>query len=112
MANSQKPLIFRGYTKKEGNRWVAICIDLNIVAQGPTIDEATDKCMNLIAEYIHYVSAEYSHDIGRYLFRPVPQEFIEEYNDMVGRRIQHRPTRAMRPHYFDLARQISACSPA
>lgn len=112
MANRQQPLIFRGYVKKEGDHWVAVCVDLNIVAQGSSGQEAEVNCGELISEYIDYVCSEYAHDIGRYLFRPVPVEFIEEYNDVIGRSIQHRPTRSMHPHYFNIEPGDLACSPA
>ena len=112
MARRQQPLIFRGYTKKTGSRWVAICIDLNIVAQGTSFNEATAKCAELISEYIDYVCSEYSHDIGRYLFRPVPKEFVEEYNNLVGRNIQHKPARSRQLYNFSVEPDNLVCSPA
>ncbi len=112
MASRQQPLVFRGYTKKARGQWVAVCIDLNIVAQGSSPSEATGKCGELISEFIDYVCSEYSHDIGRYLFRPVPREFIEEYENLVGRNLQQKPARSKQLYNFSIEPVSPACSPA
>jgi predicted RNase H-like HicB family nuclease len=98
MGKRSRAIAFRGYTKKEGNHWVAVCIDLNIVAQGSTPEEATKECQALIIEYLHYVCTEYPQELHKYVPRPAPQELIEEYNScMIGtirpptRRINKRP---------------------
>lgn len=76
---------FRGYTKKEGQVWVAVCIDLNIAAQGATSDEATRECQEMIDEYLLYVCSTYPKELHKYIPRPAPQELIEEWRAIVAR---------------------------
>lgn len=88
VAMSSKDIIFRGYTKKEGEHWVAICIDLNIVAQGPTAQEATKECYSLIMAYLDYIRTEYPEDFQNSISRPAPQEFIDEFHSIIGTKIR------------------------
>lgn len=76
-------IVFRGYAKQEEDIWVAICIDLNIAAQGNTVKEAMDTCSEMISEYIEFVCKQYPDKLGKYIPRPAPKEFIEEYNQMM-----------------------------
>lgn len=84
MPKSSNQIIFRGYGKREGDGWVAVCIDLNIAAQGATMKDAANNCTELIKEYVEYVCANYPEDVHRYIPRPAPQEFIDEFNSIVG----------------------------
>jgi predicted RNase H-like HicB family nuclease len=73
MGRQPKKIFFRGYTKKENNHWVAICIDLNIVAQGATAEEAQTECLDLITGYISYVCKNHPNKIDQYIPRQAPQ---------------------------------------
>jgi predicted RNase H-like HicB family nuclease len=70
----------RGFTKPEGKGFVAICIDLDIVAQGKTMQEATEVCGELIQEYIAFVMHNFPDKVHDYIPRLSPSEIIEEYD--------------------------------
>ncbi|MEE9442714.1 MAG: hypothetical protein V3V99_08610 [candidate division Zixibacteria bacterium] len=89
MATPNKQVIFRGYTKKEGNYWVAICIDLNIVAQGSSPKAAREECSILIGEYLKYIAAKHHDELSNYIPRLAPKEFIEEYHSIIMKKISH-----------------------
>jgi predicted RNase H-like HicB family nuclease len=97
--NNNNTVSFRGYTKKEKDHWVAICIDLNIVAQGKTAQKAEDVCAELIQEYVEYVCSKHSDEINKFIPRQSPQEFIDEYNQIVGRVIH--PKRQVRNKHLN-----------
>ena len=106
-----KTISFRGYTKKENDHWVAVCIDLNVVAQGKTADEAEATCYELIFDYLNFVGAKYPDRITEYVPRLAPKELIEEYDEIVGRSLlKKRPPRGrkLRP-YIVQPSQLSFC---
>jgi predicted RNase H-like HicB family nuclease len=106
-------IVFRGYTKKEGDHWVAICIDLNIVAQGSTPQEATKECYSLILAYLDYIRTEYPEDFHNSISRPAPQEFINEFNSIMGAKISTRKQLRNRDiHNFDIKPAVLAHSQA
>ena len=74
------PMIFKVLAKKEDDHWVAICIDLNIAAQGDTSEEAVHTCIELVEEYLEFVYEEYPDQIHKYVPRPTPQELIDKFN--------------------------------
>ena len=84
MASKEHFLAFRGYTKREGKRFVAICVDLDIVAQGDTAEAATKTCAELIEEYVTFVIETYPKKAHEYIPRPSPKEIMDEYNFLVG----------------------------
>ena len=84
MAKIGRVFPLRGYTKQEGSGFVAICIDLDIVAQGKTLKEATQVCGELIEEYIAFVLENYPDKIQQYIPRLAPEEIVAEYNVLVG----------------------------
>jgi hypothetical protein len=114
MANNVKPIIFRGYIKEEDGHWVAVCIDLNIVAQGDTPDEARDECQTLIIGYLDYVCSTYPDDFHLYVQRPAPKEFFDEFMEIAGlalkpERGRRRPSANLM--YYDIQpSQLQACA--
>lgn len=46
-------LILKCYAENESGNWVAVCIDLNLAAQGQTFEETKVKLEAMIDEYIH-----------------------------------------------------------
>ena len=85
MIKKKQPVILRGYIKKENGGFVAVCIDLNIVAQGKTQNEAIHECVELISEYLNYIQKEYPDDFEKYVPRQTPNEFVKEYDAIVGK---------------------------
>jgi len=97
-------ICFRGYVKKENDYWVAICIDLNIVAQGDTHENAAEECANLVLRYVEYVIENHSQEIHKYIPRKAPDEFIEEYNELVSKSIKKpRVKRNRRKDFLNFA---------
>ena len=90
MSKGPERILFRGYIKKENGHWVAVCIDLNIVAQGSNVDDAIEKCEGLILEYLKYVCSEYKDDFYKHIQRPAPKEFVDEFNLIMGRQLKAR----------------------
>lgn len=80
-------LTFRGYVKQDGDVWVAICVDLNLAAQGKTAEEAITECFSMIEEYLDYVVDKYPDKLNEYLSRPAPPELMTEYNSAMAARI-------------------------
>jgi hypothetical protein len=87
MDAKEHPICFRGYVKKENGGHVAICIDLNIVGQGKTPNEAIHQCVELICEYLSYIKENYPKDFEKFVPRQSPPEFIAEYNTIVSKTI-------------------------
>lgn len=104
---SHNPLIFfRGYTKRENGRWVAVCVDLNIAAQGETYEEATQKCHELVGEYLLYVKTKYSHSIKEYIPRLSGDDIMMEYYSILNRSIMSRsqtPTQRLQCFNIDMS---------
>ncbi|MCK4796508.1 MAG: hypothetical protein KAT05_03960 [Spirochaetes bacterium] len=84
----EKKYVFRGYSKKENGHYVAICIDLNIAAQGATRKEAIDECMELIKGYAQYICDEYPDQFEKYIPRLAPQDLIDEFNSIMSKSLQ------------------------
>lgn len=58
---------------------MAICIDLNIAAQGKTANKAIQECGELIKEYLEYVRSKYPKNIKKYIPRHASSELMNEY---------------------------------
>lgn len=48
-----KDMILRCYGERDGDRWVAVCVDLCLAAQADTFDEARAKLHAQIGEYVY-----------------------------------------------------------
>ncbi len=104
MSRNPESIIFRGYVKKENGHWVAICIDLNIVAQGNSIEKAREECESLIIEYLDYICSEYPKEFYKYIQRPAPKELVEEFNLIMGRQLKaHKRSYSENLQYYDIA---------
>lgn len=45
-------LVVRCYAEKDGELWIAVCIDYSLAAQGDTCEEARDKLQEQIVDYL------------------------------------------------------------
>ena len=75
-------LILRGFAKRDGDNYFAICLDLNIYARGDTPEQAIEKCLDFVCEYI---DEAYSDDIEHFsdlIPRKAPLRFWVEYRFM------------------------------
>ena len=104
-------IVFRGYAKKEDDLWVAICIDLNIAAEGDTSEEAVHTCIELITEYLEFVCKEYPDKLNKYIPRPAPQEFIDEYYQLMSRQIAKPVKKSKRKELWDYSTPPSELVP-
>ncbi|MGR9106819.1 MAG: DUF1902 domain-containing protein [Gammaproteobacteria bacterium] len=48
-----KNLVVKCYAEKEGNCWVAVCLNFNLAAQGETFEEVKCKLEAMITEYVY-----------------------------------------------------------
>jgi len=48
-----KDLVLRCYGKKDGDQWIAACIDIDLVAQADTFEEARIKLNEQIKSYVY-----------------------------------------------------------
>ncbi len=62
-------------TKKEGNIFVAHCLEFDIVATGDTADQAQRECVSLICAQIEYA---FAHDNLDNLYHSAPAEVWAE----------------------------------
>ena len=65
-------LVLRCYAKREGEQWVAVCIDLCLAAQGDNFNEARDKLYQQIASYIDEALTEDQEFASQLLNRRAP----------------------------------------
>ena len=61
--------VVKGYAIQEGGQWVAVCLDFCLAAQADTPDEAMEKLVCQIQEYVHdVVAGEDKPDAAHFLF--------------------------------------------
>jgi hypothetical protein len=87
MSKQPKIVFLRAYVKKENGHWIAVCIDLNIVGEGTTPEQAKQECTELIIEYVDYVFSAHRNQIEKYIPRLAPDEFINEYYQVLTREL-------------------------
>lgn len=79
MSLPENTLVFHGYVKREDRQWVAVCVDLNIAAQGRTKDAAVTACAEMIDDYLSHVCEAHAHEMDKYIPRLAPPELIAEF---------------------------------
>ena len=62
-------LVFRGYAKREGGVWVAVCLDFCLAAQADTLEQAMQKLLGQVAEYVYDAVAGEDRDQGAYFLQ-------------------------------------------
>lgn len=73
-------LKLRGYIQKEQDgSWLAVCIDLNLVAQGDTSKEARNKLHNIINDYLVEAFTEDNQYFDDLVPRKTPFIFLLRY---------------------------------
>lgn len=76
-------LIVFGYIKPEDDHWVAVCINLGLVAQGRSDDEALIKLIESMESYIRFIQAEYPNKWQKVLDSiECSQDSLEEYKSI------------------------------
>lgn len=93
-------IVFRGYAKQEEDIWVAVCIDLNLAAQGNTPQEAMKSCSEMISEYLEFVCKEFPDQLDKYIPRPAPKEIFDEYNQLLKLTMKPKESRKALPEVW------------
>lgn len=66
-----RQLTLRGVVHREGDEWIAHCLDLDIVSCASTPHEATAQLVDAVTAQLEYAR---DMDNGAYLFHPAPHE--------------------------------------
>src|SRR3990172_10019503 len=86
-------LSFRATVAREGGDWVAHCLDLDLVATGPTAEAAMDELAGAVEAQLWYARAQHNFE---YLFRPAPAEAWERFGEILARQRGSRITAGVR----------------
>ena len=79
-----KPLQLFGYTKQEEDgRFVSICVNLSLFAQGKTSDESMKKLFETIDIYLRHVAEQHMDEWDKYTNRLAGPEIVEEYTSVL-----------------------------
>lgn len=72
-----------GYIKPEDDHWIAVCVNLDLLAQGRSDDEALIKLIESMESYIRFVQAEYPNKWQKVLDSiECSQDSLEEYKNI------------------------------
>ena len=74
--NRSNGMIFNIFVKKENELFVAHCMELDIVATGQSIEEASQDLIDLIIAQLRYAFGNNNLD---HLYRPAPAEVWREF---------------------------------
>jgi NTP pyrophosphatase (non-canonical NTP hydrolase) len=69
-------MTFNVLLKAKGGMFIAHCMELDIVAEAPTLAEVKEEIGDLIAAAVDYA---FSHDNVAHLYHPAPPEVWEEF---------------------------------
>lgn len=64
-----KDLLLHLYYERDGDAWLAFCLDFTLVAQAPTADEAGKRLDSQIREYLHDAMVGDDREHANYLLR-------------------------------------------
>lgn len=73
---SSTGMTFNILTKKEGDLFIAHCLELDIVATGSSLEEANNDIIDLLLAQLKYAFANKNLD---HLYRPAPPEVWREF---------------------------------
>lgn len=74
------PPYFRCFVQRDGEVFVAVCIDLSLAVQADTLQEAREKLDALIHEYLHSAFTHHREHLADLLFRPAPLGQVARYH--------------------------------
>ncbi len=97
-------LVVRCYAETHENQWQAICIDLNLAAQGDSFEDAREKLTEQILDYLEdALVGEDKEFAGHLLNRPAPLEYRLKYHWHHARKhINHGMHKALRAFELSL----------
>lgn len=79
MKTNNKDIIAFGYVKKQDGTYTGICINMGLFGQGKTPEEALNKVLKAVASYVTYVFDTHPDKWEKFLNRPAPANYVEEY---------------------------------
>ena len=79
---------------KDGNRYIAHCLDFDIVAEGATCQETKDNLVDLIHSYIHFATEK---NLEQFMYHPAPKTYWDKFIKASRRK------RIPRPQFMDPA---------
>ncbi|MFT3754694.1 MAG: hypothetical protein QM769_01895 [Pseudoxanthomonas sp.] len=62
-------LLLHCYFEKDGDQWLAFCLDFTLVAQARTLEEAAEKLRHQMLEYVHDATVGEDRPHAAYLLR-------------------------------------------
>lgn len=80
MKRRTKGIIAYGYVKEEDGIYTAICVNMGLFGQGKTPEQALKKVIKAVLSYVTYVFEEHPDKSEKFLNRPAPANYVEEYN--------------------------------
>lgn len=96
-------------TYKDGDFYIAHCLEFDIVGQGQTIEEAKKELAELIFEQIQYATEIDVED--KSLFHPAPQKYWDDVRYIVSKRIKNELLKTPPKSEEEIINRLS-CIPA
>lgn len=72
-------LVLRCYAERQGDQWVAICLDLCLAAQADTFEEARHKLHEQVVDYVQEALGDDREHAHYLLNRKAPLQFWARY---------------------------------
>jgi len=78
-----KTIVFWGFTKREDDgRFVSVCINLSLTAQGKTAEESVRKLTEAIDVYLDYKIEKYPDNWEQKIYRSSHPDLIKEFEEI------------------------------
>lgn len=61
---------------KDGDRYIAHCLELDLVAEGTTTKEAKENLNNLFSSYLQFAK---ENDIEQFAYHPAPKVYWDKF---------------------------------
>jgi hypothetical protein len=76
-----KDLILKCYAERQGQQWIAVCLDFDLAAQADTLEESKEKLHAMIGEYVHdALAGEDQAYAGQLLYRRAPRHLYLKWH--------------------------------
>lgn len=73
-------LVLRGYgVREKDGSWFAICLELNLYARGDSFNEAKDKLVKIVGDYLREAFTKDKEHFSSLVPRPAPAYFWVQY---------------------------------
>jgi len=72
---------------KDGDRFIAHCLEFDLVAQGSTSEEARDNLADLTFSYLHFGMEK---DIEQFSYHPAPKVYWDKFKQIHRKKVLSR----------------------